>query len=111
MKLRLPSDLEGGLLLFVIVVGITAVQLYFFSKVRANLGEAKWAPRRQCEQAGGKWIPNEDTNDPCCKDPDMSYKGPTCGGGKRPARYDDCDEACRFDPNSGFCTEACTFAI
>ena len=58
MRLRLPTDLEGGLLLFMIVVAITFIQLYFF---KAKAAAARVDYKAVCKQAGGKW-----TVDNCC---------------------------------------------
>lgn len=69
MKLRLPTDLEGGLGIFAILLGITIVQLYIVRKANfsiVSLFKAKSPAEFACLGVGGKWYPNADSRDPCC---------------------------------------------
>jgi len=108
LKLRLPSDIEGGLLIFGAVVIITVIQLYFMKKVAYS---SKRSYRDECLGTGGTWVPNEDTDDPCCVLSSTSGKGvstsgmPLCEGELSADSF--CPEVCKNDPGSAQCPPGC----
>lgn len=109
MKLRLPGDFQGGIMIFVLLLGITIVELYFVKKAYRSTVSGGSAQQR-CNAAGGDWHPNEDTNDPCCLLPKgVSHSEidvPKCEGKLDQTSY--CPEVCWNEPSSAMCKGMCT---
>jgi len=69
MKMKLPSDLMGGLMIFGVAIVMFFVMRQFVKANQASIFsifDAKSPQEFACRGVGGKWYPNADSNDPCC---------------------------------------------
>lgn len=107
MKLKLPGDITGGLMIFGIMFAVAIIELYLLKNVKAF--RASETPAQfVCNSLGGDWHPNEDTDDPCCLLPKGANSAgvPECEGNLTSQSY--CPEVCKNEPGSAFCKGMCT---
>lgn len=114
MKLRLPSDLEGGLGIFAIIIGVTVIELYLAKRMALAAssiippGSFSLNPPKvssdefdSCSKAGGRWRGNVDSSEGCCEEPtEPSLTNVDI------CTPPDIREVCSGDPSSALCKGA-----